>query len=219
MALTGLGLFGFVVAHLIGNLQVFLGPEVFNEYAAFLKGLGPLLWIMRGGLLLIFALHVITAFSLTRLNTKARPERYRSNDTVQASLASRYMMQSGMVLLIFVVIHLLHFTLGFLQPDIFNQSMRGGQHDVYMMLVTGFQVVPYSVGYIIGMCFLGLHLSHAISSLFQTLGFTHPRYTPGIKMAGKALGALIALGYISIPLGVLTGIITLPHGTLPIGGL
>ena len=214
MALTGLALFLFVIGHLAGNLQVFLGQEVFNAYAAFLKGLGPMLWVLRGGLLLVFVLHVATAYSLSRVNAQARPEAYRSKNTVQASAASLYMLQSGTVILIFVIIHLLHFTLGVLQPEHFSLVDVEGRHDVYSMLIRGFENVPYAAGYIVAMCFLGLHLSHAIASLFQTLGINHPRYTSGLQKVSKALGILVALGYLAIPIAVLFGVLQLPQGRL-----
>lgn len=211
MAVTGAGLFLFIIGHLLGNLQVFLGQKVFNDYAEFLKATKGVLWGARIGLLVIFVLHVATAYSLWRLNSSARPEPYRKRGTVKASTESLYMMQSGTVILIFLVIHLLHFTIGALQPEHF-QLTENGRHDVFSMLVLGFQNVPYSAGYIVAMLCLGMHLSHAISSLCKTLGLSSPRHVASIERGGYVLGYLIAAGYISIPVAVLTGIVTLPAG-------
>ncbi len=211
MAVTGALLLGFVVAHLLGNLQVYAGPEKFNAYAAFLKSLGPVLWIARIGLLAVFVLHFVTAFRLWRLNSGARPEEYRAQSTVQATSASLYMMQSGMVILIFVLLHLMHFTFGLLQPQYFTSHDHLGRHDVYAMLIRGFQSPGYTIGYCIAMLALGFHLSHACSSMFQTMGLHHPAWTPKIRAAGFALGWLIALAYISIPVSVAFGVIALPY--------
>lgn len=210
MAVTGLALLGFVVAHLLGNLQVFAGQEVFNAYAAFLKGLGPLLWLARIGLLAVLVAHIASALALWKLNAAARPERYKHENTVQASAASLYMMQSGTVIFIFVLIHLLHFTLGYLQPEHFSLVDAAGRHDVYSMLIHGFQNKVYVAVYVIAMCFLGLHLSHAISSMFQTLGIDGPRITPIVGCAAKLISVGIVLGYSVIPLAAVFGILKLP---------
>ena len=212
MALTGVGLIGFVLGHLLGNLQVFAGQDVFNAYAAFLKGLGPMLWVMRLGILAFVVIHIATAISLWKDNSAARPESYKKEETVQASFASLYMMQSGMVLLIFIIIHLLHFTLGVMQPEFFSLLDPQGRHDVYSMLIHGFQTKGYSLIYIVAMILLALHLRHAMASLFQTLGINGPRITPVIEKGAIALSTIIAVGYISIPLAVLLGIIGLPSG-------
>jgi succinate dehydrogenase / fumarate reductase, cytochrome b subunit len=209
MAITGLMLFGFVIAHLLGNLQVFVGREKFNDYAAFLKSLGGLLWVARIGLIAVFVLHIKTAISLSRENRGARPEEYRSQATIKASPASLYMLQSGMLLLIFVVIHLLHFTFGMLQPETFNLFDAAGRHDVYSMLIYGFKNSGYATIYIVCMVSLGFHLSHAIWSLFQTLGLTRPGFSQQLKILSNIIGCSVALGYISIPLAVMSNIVGL----------
>ena len=214
MALTGVALILFLIAHLLGNLQVFLGQDTFNSYAALLKSMPGLLWGARVGLLAVFLMHVATAFKLRQVNRAARENDYQSKATVQASAASLYMLETGIVVLIFVIIHLLHFTIGVLKPEAYSLLDATGRHDVYSMLVMGFQDLRYSGTYIICVAFLGLHLSHAFSSLVQTLGFNHPRYTPCIEKAGVVLATLIALGYISIPASVIAGIIQLPNGVM-----
>ena len=210
MALTGVALIGFIVGHLLGNLQVFLGQDAFNAYAYFLKSKPALIWGSRAGLIVFLLAHIFTAIKLRLRNKGARKEGYRKDNTVQATAASRYMMQSGMVILIFIVIHLLHFTVGTLQPENYSLVDPQGRHDVYSMLVLGFQNVSYSVGYIVALLCLGAHLSHAIASFFQTLGLTSPAYEPMIKKGACGLSAALILGYIAIPVSVLLGLITLP---------
>lgn len=212
MALTGLMLIGFVIAHLLGNLQVFAGQEALNSYAHLLKSNPKLLWGARGGLILAFIIHVVTALQLRAANAAARPVPYAYNNTVQATLASRTMALSGVIILFYVIGHLLHFTLGIILPQYASLVDSQGRHDVYSMLVHGFQVRPVAIAYIFCLALLWSHLSHGISSVFQTLGFNHPRYTACVKRLGPGLSALIILGYISIPLAVMLGYVTLPVG-------
>ena len=207
MAVTGLGMVGFVIAHMLGNLQIFLGPDKINEYAAFLKSLGEILWVARLGLIAMIVLHVSSAISLSQRIKSARKKQYKAQATVQASAASRYMYHSGVILLIFIVVHLLHFTLGVVQPEYYDHIDAHNRHDVYRMIILGFQQPAFAVGYIIAMCCLAAHLSHAISSMFQTLGISHPVYTPMIRTGGKMLSVGIALGYIAIPLSVMLGLL------------
>lgn len=208
MAVTGVLLIGFVIAHLLGNFQVFLGPEPFNAYAAFLKSIPGPLWVARIGLLVVFLLHIITAFQLRAKNKSARPVAYKNMKTRIADPASLYMIESGVVILLFVIIHLLHFTLGVLQPEFYDFVDEQGRHDVYRMLVLGFQNGPYSIFYIIAMIALGYHLSHAFWSMFQTIGANSPRLNQPLRMTAKGLAVFITLGYISIPLAVIIGIIS-----------
>ena len=212
MAVSGICLFGFIVGHLIGNLGVFLGQDSFNAYAHFLKTTPAILWPTRIGLIILVVLHIVSAFQLRAINQKARKDSYVANSTVQASAASLYMLEGGIILLIFIIVHLLHFTVGVLLPENFSYTDSLGRHDVYKMLILGFQNGFYSVGYIIAMLCLGLHLSHGIQSFFQTLGFFHERYTECIKKLSCFLGWGIALCYIIIPLSVMIGFLTLPGG-------
>jgi succinate dehydrogenase / fumarate reductase cytochrome b subunit len=208
MAVTGLLLFGFVVAHLLGNLQLLKGPDAINAYAKMLHDLGPLLWVARIGLLAIFVLHVVTAIRLSRANKAARPVAYSKNATMQASFASRSMVLSGMTVLVFVIYHLLHFTLGVTNPGHHAKKLAGAQgHDVYAMVTTSFSD-PLIVGvYVLSQVVLYLHLSHGIQSLAQTLGLNHGRYTPMIKKLSFLLAALIAGGNALLSLSVLLGIV------------
>ncbi len=207
MALTGLMLIGFVVMHLLGNLQIFLGSEAFNDYAAFLKSIPGPLWVARIILLSAFFLHFGTAFILRGQNIKARGKTYKNMKTVKADPASLYMLESGIIVLIFILIHLLHFTLGKLQPNYSYFIDAKGNHDVYRMVVAGFSNGPFSYLYIFAMLALGLHLKHAFWSMLQTIGINSPNLTPTLKKVATALASLVVLGYISIPLSVIFGIL------------
>ena len=207
MAVTGAMLFVFVSMHLLGNLQIFLGPEVFNSYAAFLKSIPEFLWPARIGLLCAFVLHIVLAFQLRKVNSGARPKNYHYKNTVQASIASRYMLQSGLVILWFVIIHLMHFTFLNLQPQLRTFIEQGGREDVYSRVIFAFMNPYYAGFYIFSMLMLGMHLSHALSSMFQTFGFWHPHYTPALRRLGRIAGYAIALGYITIPLAAQLGLL------------
>lgn len=207
VAVTGVLLVLFVVVHLLGNLQLFAGAEKFNAYAAFLQSIGPGLWVARIGLVLIFVTHIVNAIQLSRANRAARPEGYVYDSVVQASAASRSMAHTGILVLVFVIVHLLHFTLGVLQPEYYGFIDDQGRHDVYRMVVSGFQVPAFSLTYLFLMTVLGVHLSHGISSVAQTVGLSTSRNRKKIELIGASVAWLIALGYISLPVSVLAGII------------
>ena len=200
MAVTGLILFVFLILHMLGNLQVFLGPEVMNHYAETLHGNPPLLWTARIILLISVALHIWASVQLTLLKREARPVGYVKRANVVSSWASRSMMLSGPIIAVFVVFHLLHLTTGTLHPQFIELQ-------AYENLVTGFLVVPVAVIYIIAMVLIGFHLSHGIWSMFQSLGFSHPRYTPAIKRFASVFSWLLVAGFISVPIAVLSGLV------------
>ncbi len=207
MAVTGLGLIGFAFAHLLGNLQMFAGPEAVNSYAQKLKDLGPLLWVARIGLLGMFFGHIATAIMLRIDNKSARPIPYKANATLKATLASRTMALSGLVLLAYVIYHLMHFTWHWVDPQ-FSELMDARQrHDVYAMVVSGFKHPSIVIGYVVAMFFLSLHISHGASSVFQSLGCNTARSRVITSKIGPALGVILFVGYSSIPLSVLLGII------------
>jgi len=204
MALTGIVLFGFVIGHMIGNLQVYLGPEVFNHYAELLRelGHGMALWIARAGLLVAVGLHIWSAWRLTLMNSAARPVGYREVERRESTYASRTMRWSGVILLLFIVYHLLHFTIGV--HAVHPQFVPG---DAYHNFVTGFQNPLVSGFYVLAMLALGLHLYHGAWSFMQTLGLSHPRYDH-LRYAFAALVTLVILaGNISFPVAVLTGFV------------
>lgn len=205
MAVTGVLLFLFVIAHLLGNLQIFAGPKALNDYAKMLHDLGPLLWVARIGLLAIFALHVITAIRLSKANKAARPVAYAKESTVQASFASRSMLFSGLSLLAFVVYHLMHFTVGAVHAD--DVALKGADFNVYAMVVASFSRESVVIAYVAFQVLLFLHLNHGLQSFAQTLGWNHARYTPMVKSLSSVLAAAIAGGNILIALAPMLGLV------------
>jgi len=210
MALTGSGLLLFVVAHMLGNLQIYLGQDVLNAYAKKLKDMPALLWVARSGLIAVFVGHLGLAIYLRQTNRKARPGRYVVNAPIDTTLASRTMLTSGLVIFAFLIYHLLHFTFGVTDPISHRLTDDQGRHDVYTIVVVGFQNEYVSSAYVIAMLFLGLHLSHASSSIFQTLGLVSDRWRTLLHRAGFVVAVTIMVGNISIPMAVLTGFIGLP---------
>lgn len=213
MAATGGALFLFVIAHLVGNLQVFLGPESLNRYGHFLQSNMELIWPARIGLLLMVGLHVWSAIKLSAENKAARPIAYAGEPTpVAASYASRTMLMSGLIIAAFIVYHLLHFTvqakgINFTGTDFSTLHDAQQRHDVYRMMVTGFSHPLVSGFYILAMGLLCLHLSHGVSAMFQSLGLTNPAYKPVIQKFARVVAAAIFLGYASIPAAVLLGLV------------
>jgi succinate dehydrogenase / fumarate reductase cytochrome b subunit len=202
MAVTGVILFGFVCGHLLGNLQVFLPPEKLNHYAALLKSLPALLWGTRITLLVAVGLHIWSSFELWLLQRAARPMKYVRKANLHSTYASRTMLWSGPIIAAFVIFHLLQFTFGAVHP-----GAPFDEHNVYNNVVKGFQVWPVSLFYIIAMIMLCYHLYHGLWSMFQSLGFSHPVYTPWLQRLAKVVAILIAIGYISIPVAILAGFI------------
>ncbi len=208
MAVTGVMLVGFVVAHLAGNLLIFAGRDALNDYAEWLRSLGGLLWLARLGLIGAVVLHIVSAIRIVRQNNAARPVAYRVVKPAVSNYATRTMQYSGFIVLAFIVFHLLHFTLGVVDPDAYQLEQMVGEsarHDVYNMVIAGFSVPAVAISYVVAMILLSMHLSHGITSMFQTLGFNHPKYQGLIEKAGPAIGIILALGYISIPAAVLFG--------------
>jgi succinate dehydrogenase / fumarate reductase, cytochrome b subunit len=205
MAVTGILLFGFLVAHMAGNLQFFAGPEKLNAYAEKLRELGPLLWAMRIGLLVAAILHVTASVQLWRLQQRARPVSYAKKESVGSTYASRTMYWSGPIILAFLIYHLMHLTLGV--GGLPFQELKP-----YENTVAGFSHPAVAIAYIVAMILLGMHLYHGLWSLFQSLGFTHPRYTPKLKLFAKAFTIALVLGFISVPVAILAGV--RPAGTM-----
>lgn len=205
MCLTGLGLIGFVIAHLLGNLQVFIGPDAINSYAQALKDLGGLLWVARIGLIVMFVAHIVTAIQLSIENNRARPIKYENPDTIKATSSSRTMALSGLLVLSYVVYHIMHFTLNCTDPSFASLMDSQGRHDVYQMLIQGFSVPAVAITYLVAMVILGAHLNHGASSVFQTLGLTNSKYRPITSLVGPGLAAIVILGYGSIPLSIWMG--------------
>lgn len=163
----------------------------------------------RIGLIVAFMGHVCTAILLKLENNSARPVSYAKNSTIQASLASRTMAYSGLLLLTFLIYHLAHFTLGYTNPDHYSHEyiLKNGDvvHDVYAMVILGFQDPTISISYIVFMVFLALHFSHALGSMLQTLGILAPKHNPTIQKISTGLGLLVFIGNCSMPLSILLG--------------
>ena len=213
MAITGIGLMGFVVFHMIGNLKMYFGQEDFDQYAEFLKVLlypiapkGAVLWILRGGLLAMAILHVHAAWSLTQLNRQARPVKYQSERDYQvASFASRSMRYSGVTVLLFLVWHLLDLTFG-----VVNTVGADGEFvraNVYENVVRSFERWPVAVFYILANIMLGIHLFHGAWSLFQSLGWNNPRFNQWRRAFATGITTIVVVGNVSFPVAVLAGIV------------
>jgi succinate dehydrogenase / fumarate reductase cytochrome b subunit len=202
MAITGAMMFGFIIAHLAGNLQVYEGPAKLNAYGAFLHSIGELLWPLRIVLIIAITLHIIATVQLALRKKRARPVGYSRKEAIASSYASRTMYWSGPIVLAFIIFHLLQLTAGYIQP---GAAFIPG--DVYHNVVSGFQVWWVSVSYIIAISLLGLHLRHGLWSMFQSLGMLQPQHTALLKNAAMVIAVLIVLGYISIPISVLLGLV------------
>lgn len=238
MALTGLVLVLFVMGHMLGNLQIFLGAEVINGYAYKLHHELPTaaLWAIRLFLLACVAVHIWAAVSLTLDNRKARPQSYAVGKPVQATYASRTMRISGVILLAFIIFHIAHYTarvvpgMQYEEPGVLSPTevplVKGGDavlkngepvmtFNVNDMMVAGFQVWWVSAFYIIATGLLCLHLAHGVSSMFQTMGLRNKEWRKRLDLIALAYGWIVFIGFAVIPLAALTGLLKLD----PTGGL
>jgi len=227
MAVTGVVLIGFVVGHLVGNLQVFEDPDRINGYAHFLQSLGPVLWAVRLVLLACVALHVWSAITLVLEDNRARgDEPYAVNRWINAAFASRYMRSTGYVVLAFILYHLAHFTVGVAQPATFkanlsHYTMKGDYHvmgltvvragtevlDVRSMVILGFGNPVVAIFYMVAVGLLSLHLLHGAQSLFQTLGWRNHRWDRCLQLVVTVACAAYFLGNLAIPGAALAGLL------------
>src|ERR1700722_3439630 len=208
MAVTGAVLILFVLAHMAGNLKIFNGPEEINAYSRFLRevgwpelGYGQLLWIVRTVLFICVILHITAAWQLTMLNREARPVGYGTKKNVETTWGAMTMRWVGVLLTIFIVFHLFHFTGGMVgfQPGQFEHLM------VYQNMIAGFQNVPIALFYILAMAALCLHLDHGIWSGLQTLGWVNQDNTKSIRIVSRLIALVVFAGFISVPISVLAG--------------
>jgi succinate dehydrogenase / fumarate reductase cytochrome b subunit len=207
MAVSGVLLIGFVIAHMVGNLKVYQGREAFNHYAEGLRifgapffAQGQVLWLLRIALLAAVGVHILAAFQLTIASRAARKHRYKQFDSLAFSYASRTMAWGGVIILAFVIYHLMHLTFGNAHPEF----VPG---DAYHNFVSGFRRWPVSLAYIGAMIPLGFHLYHGTWSMFQTLGANNPRYNRFRRPLAAAIALAVVAGNISFPLAVLAGVI------------
>jgi succinate dehydrogenase / fumarate reductase cytochrome b subunit len=200
MAATGILLVGFVIGHMAGNLQMFLGADAMNRYAAFLKSTGELLWVARLGLRGAVTLHIVAAVQLTRRNAAARPQGYAKTEPQVSTLASRTMRIGGFFLLFFIVYHIGHFTTGSFHPAFSHTGVYGN-------VIIGFQS-PWVVAlYVTAMVFLGLHLFHGAWAGFRTLGLQKRSANPIQRTLALWVAILVWAGFTVIPVAVLLGIL------------
>lgn len=203
LAVSGLVLFGFVFGHMLGNLQVFLGPDVYNHYAEVLKGNAPLLWGVRTTLSTALVVHITMMIQLYSRSTSARPVGYRVQKAVTSTYASATMKYTGPLLLAYIVFHILHFTAPGLGLGVFEYSPT----DAYGNFVNSFQIWWVTLFYVVSNLLLSMHLYHGSWSLMQSLGLSHPRYNPLRARIAQGVAMLITVGNVAMPLCVLFGIV------------
>jgi succinate dehydrogenase / fumarate reductase, cytochrome b subunit len=202
MGVTGLIGIGFVILHSLGNLLVFRGPEAINSYSRFLKNTGELLWALRIVLIVAVILHVIAAVQLTRQSRAARPIGYVKHESQVATIASRTMRWGGALLLVFIVVHILHFTTGTIRPaGVFSRE------DVYANVVTSFRIWWVALFYVVAMIALGLHLAHGAWSSVRSIGASAPSPRPLRRKISIAVAALVWVAFTAIPVAVFAGIV------------
>ncbi len=208
MAITGIVLIGFVIAHMLGNLKMFSGPDEINAYSRFLRSVafpalsrGELLWLVRIFLFICVTLHITAAIQLSRMNRAARPIDYSVKRNIETTFAARVMLWGGLLLVVFIIFHLLHMTGGLVgfSPGQFKDLA------VYQNVVAAFSVWPVSLFYIVAMAALCLHLDHGIWSMLQTLGWNTARNQAKLKIVSRVIAIVVFLGFSSIPVAVMAG--------------
>ncbi len=207
MAITGLGLFGFVIVHMIGNLQFFGGPTLINEYAESLKSKPPILWGARLALLAAVVLHITAAIQLHAANRRARPQGYANGKVLASTLANRTIIVSGLILVVFIGFHLAHFTIGWINPSYMTLSDSAGRHDVRAMMIAGFSNPAIVIFYIVSVGLLCLHLSHGVASIFQSLGLRSKKTEANLKKLAVAAAIILFFGFCAIPVAVIAGLV------------
>lgn len=202
MGVTGLIGIGFVILHSLGNLLVFRGPEAINSYSHFLKSTGELLWTLRIVLIVAVILHVIAAVQLTLQSRAARPIGYTRRESQVATIASRTMRWGGVFLLVFIVLHILHFTTGTIKPaGVFTSE------DVYANMVGSFRIWWVALFYVLAMIALGLHLFHGAWSSVRSVGVSPPSPQPLHRRISVVIAILVWAAFTAIPVAVFSGIV------------
>jgi len=206
MAVSGIFLLGFVVAHLVGNSTIFVGADWLNAYAEHLHELGPFVWVFRTFMFLMLCTHILLGVILTLENWAANPGKYAVSKKLKVTFSSRTMIWTGLLLLAFIVGHLLQFTFR-VTPDIVLAADEVGRFDVFTMVVSSLRITLIALVYILGMVVLFLHTRHGIQSIMQTLGLSNDELLPKYTLAGKLISTLFLVGYGAIPILILTGIL------------
>lgn len=206
MATSGIILFGFIIAHMLGNLQLFIGSAALNGYSATLHENPTLLWGARGVLIVAVIAHIVTAVQLAALNKGARPTPYRQKKNVVTTYAARTMVWSGPILALYIVYHLLHFTVGKTWGLGYTNFTNAAGHPMpYDNLMASFQVPWCAAIYIVAQLALGLHIYHGAWSLFQSLGINHKRYNTTLRSVASALALAVVIGFLAVPIAVVAG--------------
>jgi succinate dehydrogenase / fumarate reductase, cytochrome b subunit len=208
MAVTGLLLFLFAIVHMLGHLQMFGGQDMYNRYAHFLQELWEVKWPVRAGLLGLLIVHIVVAIGLVAKNRAARPVGYARYRPVVSSPLGRAMAWTGLAVFAFLAFHILHFTLGQVQPGSFHVMDPKDRWDAYSMFIHGFQNPAIYGVYLAGIALLAMHLGHGAASWLQSLGLRHPKY-PADKL-GPWLAVALFTGYMIPPTAVLVGLLQLP---------
>jgi succinate dehydrogenase / fumarate reductase cytochrome b subunit len=206
MAITGLLLLLFAIVHMVGHLQMFGGQDMYNTYAHFLQSLWEVKWPVRAGLLALVLIHIVVAIALVAKNRSARPVSYARFKPVVSSPVGRSMAWTGLAVAAFLAFHILHFTVGQVQPGSFHMMDPKDRYDAYTMFVRGFQQPTIYLVYFLGMGLLALHLGHGAASWAQSLGWRHPKYP--VDRLGTVVSVILFLGYMAPPTAVLIGIIS-----------
>jgi succinate dehydrogenase / fumarate reductase cytochrome b subunit len=207
VAVTALLLILYVLGHLLGNLQIYMGQDRINAYAKFLHDLGPILWVVRVILIAAFVTHIVATIQLAQANRLAKPQKYAVAGYQRSTMASRTMIVSGLIVLCFVIYHLLQFTLQVTDPKSREVHDSIGRHDVYRMLILGFRHPLVSLFYVVGLFLLTYHLSHGFASVVQTLGINNRKIANFVSFDGQTLAWVVFAGYVSIPVTILLGFI------------
>lgn len=206
MAITGLLLFGFVIGHMLGNLQVFAGPTQINEYAQSLKSNLPLLWGVRLALLISVIMHFTAGVQLHLANRRAKPIANAGGKVLSSTLANRTLIVSGFVVAVFVVFHLAHFTIGWVDASYLTLRDPANRHDVRAMIITGFRNPIVALFYVVSVGLLCLHLSHGVASTFQSLGLRSKKSEANLKKLAVIAAVVLFLGFCAIPIAVMAGL-------------
>ena len=202
MGITGLIGIGFVIVHSLGNLLVFRGPAAINSYSRFLKGTGELLWVVRVMLIVAVILHVIAAVQLARQSRAARPIGYTKYESQVATISSRTMRWGGALLLVFIIVHILHFTTGAIGP-----AGAFSREDVYANVVTSFRIWWVALFYVVAMIALGLHLFHGAWSSVRSIGVSPPSPQPLHRKLSLVIALFVWAAFTAIPVAVYSGIV------------
>lgn len=207
MAITGQLMVLFVIVHLLGNSSIFVGPDGINAYAKHLHDLGPLVWLFRLGMLAFISVHVFFGIQLTLENSSATPGSYAVSVKRRATFSSSTMIWTGVIIMLFVVYHLAHFTAR-VTPGLQLGTDSLGRFDVYSMVLGSFRNGGVTFIYVAAMIALFLHLSHGVQSFFQTLGWNNANTMPKLNALGKTVAFVLLIGYVSIPVTILAGILS-----------